>query len=64
MQTMQLRPVYSVPDFVREFGISRSSVYEDLKSGRLKFFKIGKHTRIAGDDAAAWLASHRAGKAA
>jgi excisionase family DNA binding protein len=64
MQLLQVKPVYTVPEFVRDFGVCRTTVYEEIKAGRLPIFKVGTSTRIAGEDAMAWRDSHRTGKAA
>ena len=59
MLQLQVKPVYSMSEFVRDFGISRSAVYQEIKAGRLRVFKIGTATRIAGEDAMAWRESYR-----
>lgn len=60
MNQVQLRPQYRIADFCREFGIGRTQAYLEIGAGRLKAFKIGKLTMIAGEDALAWRESHRA----
>ena len=64
MLQLQIKPVYSMPEFVRDFGVSRSAVYQEIKAGRLRVFKIGTATRIAGEDAMAWRALYHSVKAA
>jgi len=64
MQSIQIKPVYSVQEFVREFGISRSAAYEEMQAGRLRSYKVGTTTRIAGEDAMAWRELYRTGKVA
>ena len=59
MLPLQVKPVYSVSEFVRDFGLSRTAVYQEIKAGRLRVFKIGTATRIAGEDAMAWRESYR-----
>ena len=59
MLQLQVKPVYSMPEFVRDFGVSRSAVYQEIKAGRLRVFKIRTATRIAGEDAMAWRESYR-----
>ena len=59
MSPLQVKPVYSVSEFVRDFGLSRTAVYQEIKAGRLQIFKIGTTTRIAGEDAMAWRESYR-----
>ena len=45
----------SIPEFCREFSISRSHVYTLLTSGDLKAVKIGRFTRIRREDAHKWI---------
>lgn len=45
----------SIQDFMRRFGVGRSTVYRENKLGRLPFRKIGRATRIAETDARTWL---------
>jgi hypothetical protein len=46
---------YSVEKFVRTFNIGRSTIYEEIRSGRLKIRKAGARTLIPHEDAMAWL---------
>ena len=50
----------------RAAGVSRSTIFEEIKVGRLKARKAGRRTLILHEDLAAWLASlpHRASIAA
>ena len=50
----------------RAAGVGRSTIFEDIKVGRLKARKAGRRTLILRDDLAAWLASlpHRTSVAA
>ena len=57
---VQVKPVYPVPEFCRDFGPCRTVAYEEIKSGRLRSFKVGSATRIAGEDALAWRELYRA----
>lgn len=45
----------SVKEFTHAYGISRSKVYELLKSGALTAVKAGRRTLIRLSDAEAWL---------
>jgi excisionase family DNA binding protein len=45
----------SVARFSEDYGVGRTKIYEELKSGRLRGRKIGKRTIISQDDAEAWL---------
>ncbi|GAB5486834.1 MAG: hypothetical protein Pars2KO_04040 [Parasphingorhabdus sp.] len=40
-----------------EYGISISSIYREVESGRLKMLKIGRASRIVKDDMEAWMSS-------
>ena len=44
----------SIADFCRRYGVGRTTVYEEIKSGRLRARKIGKRTAIGTDDAEDW----------
>jgi excisionase family DNA binding protein len=46
---------FSIVEFSRVYGLGRTKVYEELKSGRLRGRKIGQRTLIAEDDAEDWL---------
>jgi hypothetical protein len=59
MAQVQVRPVYPVNDFCRDFGVKRSTAYAEIRAGRLKAFKIGDKTMIAGEDALAWREEYR-----
>jgi excisionase family DNA binding protein len=45
----------SIRQFSEIYNIGRTKVYEELKSGRLRGRKIGRHTIILEDDAEDWL---------
>lgn len=47
----------TVSDFCSHFSIGRTSLYREVKAGRLKLRKFGSATRIARADAEAWAAS-------
>ena len=47
----------SIQDFMRRFGVGRSTIYRENAQGRLPFRKIGRATRIAESDAQSWLDS-------
>jgi excisionase family DNA binding protein len=50
---------FSIPTMAARIGVSRSFLYEELKAGKLKSFKIGKRRLIHVEDEAAYLAAHR-----
>src|SRR5262249_57859186 len=45
----------SIAQFCQRYSLSRTKVYEELKSGRLRGRKIGRRTIITEDDAEGWL---------
>jgi len=46
---------WSIIQFCHCFGIGRTTVYEQIKQGRLRARKIGKRTIITDYDAEEWL---------
>jgi excisionase family DNA binding protein len=46
----------SLPEFCREFKLSRSFTYRLLRDGALTGVKVGRLTRIRREDAEAWAA--------
>lgn len=38
-------------------GVGRSTIYEEIRAGRLAARKLGRRTLILSDDLSAWLAS-------
>ena len=60
MGQINLRPVYLIDDFCREFGVGRSKAYAEIRAGRLKAFRLGDRTAIAGEDAWSWREARRA----
>jgi excisionase family DNA binding protein len=57
---VKLKRLMTVAAFHCEFSISRSAVYREASAGRLRLTKVGRSTRIAAEDAEAWLQAHRA----
>ncbi|MBT5108269.1 MAG: helix-turn-helix domain-containing protein [Rhodospirillaceae bacterium] len=51
---------YGIADAVQATSVGRSSLYEEIRAGRLKTFKIGTRTLIAAESLNAWLATHQA----
>jgi hypothetical protein len=60
MDKLNIRPVYPLDDLCAEFGIGRSTAYAEIRAGRLRAFKIGIRTLVAGEDALAWREQYRA----
>jgi excisionase family DNA binding protein len=54
----------TVSDFLDSFRISRTSFYREVGAGRLRIVKLGRATRIARDDAEAWMAQLRGSQGA
>ena len=49
---------YTIPDFLRLYGIGRTTLYRIAKTSReLRITKIGRASRIAKADAKAWADS-------
>ncbi len=45
---------FDIPKFGKAHDIGRSTVYEEIRAGRLKIMKVGKLTRISIEAAAKW----------
>ena len=52
---MDERLAYSIPNFCKAADVGRSTVYAEIKSGRLKSVKVGSRTLIPVKEAQAWL---------
>ena len=50
----QLR-LMTLPQFQASFSVSRSTLYREIWSGRLRLTKIRGASRISHEDAEAWL---------
>ena len=48
------RKAFDIPEFCEAYRVGRSTVYEEIRAGRLKIFKVGKLTRISVEAAANW----------
>lgn len=48
---------FSIPDLVAAANISRSVLYEQIKSGNLRVRKVGRRTIVLYEDAESWLKS-------
>lgn len=53
------RKVYGITNVVETTSMCRSFIYQEIKAGRLKVFKIGKRTLIANEDLENWLNTYR-----
>ncbi len=45
---------FDIPKFCEAHDIGRSTVYEEIRTGRLQIMKVGKLTRISIEAAAKW----------
>jgi len=59
VRQIQVRPQYRLNEFCEAFGIGRTQAYLEIQAGRLRTFKVGKLTMVAGEDALAWRDSYR-----
>jgi excisionase family DNA binding protein len=50
---------YGINQAVEATSIGRSLLYEEIRAGKLKTFKVGSRTLIAAEDLSRWLDSHR-----
>ena len=48
---------YTFADFLRTYGIGRSTAYRAVQGGTLRLTKVGRASRVARADAIAWAAS-------
>jgi excisionase family DNA binding protein len=48
---------YTITDFCRSFGLSRSKVHRLIQMGELAAFKVGRRTLIHADTVEKWLAA-------
>ena len=50
---------YGINQAVKATSVGRSLLYEQIKAGNLKTFKIGTRTLIATEDLIAWLERYK-----
>jgi excisionase family DNA binding protein len=50
---------FGIAEAVQATNVGRSLLYEEIRAGKLKTFKVGNRTLIATDDLKAWLAAYR-----
>jgi predicted DNA-binding protein YlxM (UPF0122 family) len=49
------RKSYSIPEICRRNDTSRSTIYEEIRRGRLRVRKLGRRSIVTDDDERAWL---------
>jgi excisionase family DNA binding protein len=49
------RIAYSIDEFAKLAGIGRTTVYAEIKAGRLITAKVGKRTLLTADEVRRWL---------
>lgn len=49
----------SIQETVRQTGLSRSFLYQEIKAGKLQTLKIGKRRLVRADDVETYLDAHR-----
>ncbi len=47
----------SISEFMKQYAVSRATVYRLRSQGKIAFLKIGRATRIKTEDAERWFAS-------
>jgi predicted DNA-binding protein YlxM (UPF0122 family) len=55
--TMYAIQAFSIKSFSKTFNIGRSTIYNEISSGKLKIRKVESRTLIAHEDAVKWLNS-------
>lgn len=53
------RIAYGINQAVEATSVGRSLLYEEIKSGKLKSFKLGSRTLIAADELHAWIDAYK-----
>lgn len=52
---LEHRRAMSIEEFADSYGIGRTTIYEQIKAGRLAARKVGRRTVITALDAERWL---------
>ena len=53
------KELFTVPEFITRFSISRTSLYREINAKRLRLLKRGRRSLIARADAEAWIETLR-----
>ena len=54
-----LKPVYNLVELLKIVPIGRSSIYNEVKAGRLRAAKMGRRTLFLANDISTWLEKMR-----
>ena len=49
-----IQQAFTIPEFIGHFKVGRTSAYEEIGSGRLKTYKVGRRRYISANAAAEW----------
>jgi excisionase family DNA binding protein len=49
--------VFSVDEFRERYGVGKTTIYEEIRAGRLMAMKVGRRTIITEEDGKNWLRS-------
>ena len=63
MESQVLPQLHALGVVSARTSLSRSALYREIKSGRLRALKVGKSLRVSEDDLQAFIASLREAKA-
>lgn len=45
---------YTIPEFIRDYKVGRTTAYDEIKTGRLRTYTVGRARRISASAAAEW----------
>lgn len=51
---------YSIPQFCDAYGVGRTQVFEEIKAGRLKSYKVGRRRYVSAAAAGEWQRAREA----
>ncbi|RDD63830.1 helix-turn-helix transcriptional regulator [Ferruginivarius sediminum] len=55
--TSKDRLAYTIPELVEASGLGRTTIYGEIRDGRLRVIKVRRRTLVRAEDARAWLAA-------
>lgn len=53
-QFLESLKAFSIPQFCDAYGVGRTQVFEEIKTGRLKTYKVGRRRFISATAGDAW----------